>query len=76
MIDIQTLQQMHPKEHRQTNRDDLGPDVLSQLNPPMGDEFILCLPPTIIGFNMQKKEWGMAHKKRTDSFKILTWFKI
>lgn len=62
MIDIQTLQQMHPKEHRQTNRDDLGPEVLSQLDPPVGDEFILCLPPTIIGFNMQKKEWGMAQR--------------
>lgn len=60
MIDIETLQQMHPKEHRASNRDDLGTEVLAKEDPPMGDDFVLCLPPTIIGFNMQKKEWGMA----------------
>lgn len=62
MIDIQTLQQMHPKEHQATNRDDLGTEVLSDEHPPRQDEFIMCLPPTIFGFNMQKKEWGMASK--------------
>lgn len=29
MIDIETLQQMHPKEHKATNRDDLSSKVLS-----------------------------------------------
>lgn len=58
MIDVKILQQMHPKEHKATNQDDLGTEHLSQVNPPLGDEFIMCLPPTIIGFNMQKKEWS------------------
>lgn len=62
MIDFETLQQMHPNEHRGTNRDDLGAEVLSNMEPPPEDEFILCLPPTIIGFNMQKKEWGMMQQ--------------
>ncbi|KAK7701513.1 hypothetical protein SLS64_010258 [Diaporthe eres] len=57
MIDTKTLQQMHPIEHKATNCDDLGAEVLSKVDPPLEDEFILCLPPTIIGFNMQKKEW-------------------
>lgn len=63
MIDTKTLQQMHPIEHRAANCDDLGPEVLSKVDPPPEDEFILCLPPTTIGFNMQKKEWGMARQK-------------
>lgn len=62
MIDIETLQQMHPKEHKAMNRDDLGIEVLSEQEPPPEDEFILCLPPTMVGFNMQKKEWGMAQQ--------------
>lgn len=57
MIDIETLQQMHPKDHRATNRDDLGTEAFSNESPPSQDEFIMCLPPTIFGFNMQKKEW-------------------
>lgn len=58
MIDIRTLQQMHSEQHKQTNRDDLGTEHLSQVEAPLGDEFIMCLPPTIKGFNMQRKEWG------------------
>lgn len=60
MIDMKTLQKMHPKEHKATNRDELGIEVLAKQDPPLADEFILCLPPTIIGFNMEKREWGMA----------------
>lgn len=63
MIDTKTLQQMHPIEHRAANCDDLGPEVLAKVDPPEEDQFILCLPPTTIGFNMQKKEWGMARQK-------------
>jgi hypothetical protein len=62
MIDIGTLQQMHPKEHKAMNRDDLGTEALSKVDPPPEEGFIMCLPPTIIGFNMQKKEWGMAQQ--------------
>lgn len=60
MIDYETLQQMHPEEHRARNRDDLGAELLSNVQPPPEDDFTLCLPPTIVGFNMQKKEWGTS----------------
>ncbi|KAI7776596.1 hypothetical protein LA080_004746 [Diaporthe eres] len=78
MIDTKTLQQMHPNEHKATNCDDLGTEVLSKVDPPLEDEFILCLPPTIVGFNMQKKEWVTLDVDliedvvwNTDAFKFL-----
>lgn len=58
MIDMEILQVMHPKAHKQTNRDDLGPEYLLQVEPPLDDRFIMCFPPTIIGFNMQNKAWS------------------
>ncbi|KAI1302934.1 hypothetical protein F5Y03DRAFT_407401 [Xylaria venustula] len=60
MIDTATFKQMHPLDEgeRETpNRDDLGPEKMLQDDPDLGDEFFMCLPTTLSGFNMQKKEW-------------------
>ena len=62
MIDTVTYKQMHPpavgQEPPRSNRDDLGSRRLAQDDPDLGDSFYMCLPSTISGFNMQKKEWG------------------
>ena len=63
MIDTVTYKQMHPPKtgadapHR--NRDGLGGRVMALDNPTLPDSFYMCLPTSISGFNMQKKEWGM-----------------
>ncbi|KAI2615922.1 hypothetical protein GGR54DRAFT_255090 [Hypoxylon sp. NC1633] len=61
MIDTATYKQMHGSPNStgppaQTHSD-LGPEIMSQDNPDLGDEFYMCLPTTLNGFNMQKKEW-------------------
>ncbi|KAF9773311.1 hypothetical protein IL306_008916 [Fusarium sp. DS 682] len=63
MIDIAT----HKKLHRDAKAraqpqvspgpDDLESRYMSQENPDLGDEFFMCLPASIFGFNMDKKEW-------------------
>lgn len=62
MIDTETYNQMHPEDRTKDNpgksRDDIGPEIMSQDEPELGDEFYMCLPTSIFGFNMQKKEWG------------------
>jgi hypothetical protein len=62
MVDITTYKQMHPPDPSKApvipNMNDLGPGVMDSDIPPTQDEFILCLPTTIPGFNMQKKEWA------------------
>jgi hypothetical protein len=62
MVDIATFKQMHPpdpqKAHQIPLRDEIGSHVMDQDEPPPDDDFIMCLPTTIPGFNMQKKEWG------------------
>ncbi|KAH6957289.1 hypothetical protein DER45DRAFT_569611 [Fusarium avenaceum] len=63
MIDTATYKQMHPIANNQPPllpyHDELGPEVMSQDDPPLelGDSFIMCLPTSLNGFNMQKKEW-------------------
>ncbi|RYP92936.1 hypothetical protein DL770_000986 [Monosporascus sp. CRB-9-2] len=61
MVDTATYKQMHSsdegKEGPVPNRDDIGPDRMSQDEPDLDEEFYMCLPTTIFGFNMQKKEW-------------------
>ncbi|CZR51366.1 related to TOB3 (member of AAA-ATPase family) [Phialocephala subalpina] len=80
MIDINTYTEMHPPpESVVPNRDDLGPEATMQGNPPPGeDDFILCLPSTIPGYHMQKKDWITLHVNRmsavqwnVDAFKML-----
>lgn len=65
MIDIATYKQMHPNALKSENRDELGKELMSHDEPPMGesfgDKFLLCLPSTIPGYNMQKKEWGILN---------------
>lgn len=59
MIDIAIYHQMHPPDSDfPPNHDELGPDKMSSDGPPDGDSFLMCLPNTIPGFHMQKKEWG------------------
>jgi predicted DNA-binding protein (MmcQ/YjbR family) len=59
MIDIDTYKQFHPPDgSKPPNRDDLGPSIMSQESPPLGDEFLLCLPTRIPGYHMQKKQWS------------------
>ncbi|KAF5695355.1 AAA family ATPase [Fusarium denticulatum] len=63
MVDITT----HKKLHRDANvrappqpspgQNDLGSRYMSQENPELGDDFFMCLPTSIFGFNMDKKEW-------------------
>ncbi|KAJ4110292.1 hypothetical protein NW768_012052 [Fusarium equiseti] len=61
MVDTKTYIQMHPRsqESQPPYRDDLGPELMAQDDPhgELGDEFLMCLPPTLNGFDMQKKEW-------------------
>ncbi|KAK0761359.1 hypothetical protein N5P37_006309 [Trichoderma harzianum] len=62
MIDIATYKQMHrnqdnePEQHS-SDREELPIKLLSEDNPMLGDNFFLCLPTSIAGFNMQTKEW-------------------
>ncbi|KAK0624599.1 hypothetical protein B0T17DRAFT_530561 [Bombardia bombarda] len=60
MVDIATYKQMHPdtpNTEQQHNSDALGTEIMNQEEPDLGDEFYMCLPTSIYGFNMQKKEW-------------------
>ncbi|KAJ3579511.1 hypothetical protein NPX13_g1058 [Xylaria arbuscula] len=59
MIDTAVFRQMHPPTggRERMTRDDLGPKVMSQDEPDLPDTFFMCLPTTLPGFNMQKKEW-------------------
>ncbi|KAH7182325.1 P-loop containing nucleoside triphosphate hydrolase protein [Fusarium flagelliforme] len=61
MVDTKTYIQMHPRSQQSPPpyRDDLGPEFMAQDDPhdDLGDEFFMCLPPTLNGFDMQKKEW-------------------
>lgn len=62
MIDIATYKQMHPPDEDKApqvyNNDELGLEIMSNDIAPQEDEFLLCLPETIPGFNMNKKEWS------------------
>ncbi|KAF3797109.1 hypothetical protein GCG54_00009079 [Colletotrichum gloeosporioides] len=56
MVDYRTYKQMHPGG-QSVDDDDLGLEIMRKDNPGLGDRFLMCLPVTIPGFNMQKKEW-------------------
>lgn len=63
MVDIATHKQIHPGDKSDRPRaipdeDGLEAEYMSQDDPDLGDEFFMCLPTSIPGFNMQKKEWG------------------
>ncbi|KAF5570830.1 aaa family atpase [Fusarium phyllophilum] len=76
MIDRATFRQMHPTPIGQQPparyRDDLGPEIMAQDEPlpDLGDEFYICLPTSLYGFNMQKKDWV---KLEVDLLQDVTW---
>ncbi|SCN90228.1 related to TOB3 (member of AAA-ATPase family) [Fusarium fujikuroi] len=76
MIDRATFRQMHPPTSGQQApvryQDDLGPDVMAQDEPvpDLGDGFYMCLPTSLYGFNMQKKDWV---KLEVDLLEDVTW---
>ncbi|KXH32881.1 ATPase [Colletotrichum simmondsii] len=62
MVDMWVYRQMHPTQNEHANARQHGPygDITPehQQHPPeSGDAFFMCLPTTLLGFNMQKKEW-------------------
>jgi len=61
MIDAATYKDMHPNDPNNStkDRDDLGAEVMSRDEPPSEESFLLCLPKTIMGFDMDKKIWGL-----------------
>jgi hypothetical protein len=62
MIDYATYKKIHAADSKKITQrprdDDLKPEVMSRDKPPQDDGFLLCLPKTIPGFNMNKKEWS------------------
>ncbi|KAL2284101.1 hypothetical protein FJTKL_09096 [Diaporthe vaccinii] len=62
MVDIATHKQMHPNDKSDRVRprpeeDELEAKYMSQDDPDLGDDFFMCLPTSIPGFIMLKKEW-------------------
>ncbi|EQB51863.1 hypothetical protein CGLO_08551 [Colletotrichum gloeosporioides Cg-14] len=55
MVDYRTYSQMHPPEG--VNEDSISPDISHDSHLDLDGDFFKCLPATIPGFNMQKKEW-------------------
>lgn len=64
MVDIETHKKLHRDGNGRSQRaPSSDPDVLdakymSEDNPDLADDFFMCLPTSIFGFNMDKKEWG------------------
>lgn len=62
MVDMITYNEMHPRDYdpprARQNRDTIDVSVMEEDYPDLGDDFSMCLPTTIKGFNMQKHEWG------------------
>ncbi|KAM0296872.1 hypothetical protein ACHAPM_010058 [Fusarium culmorum] len=63
MVDIATHKKLHRDATTRSQRqespgpNDLESRYMFQDDPDLGDEFFLCLPTSIYGFNMDKKEW-------------------
>ncbi|KAH7200987.1 hypothetical protein BKA60DRAFT_528147 [Fusarium oxysporum] len=63
MVDIATHKKLHRDAKARAQRqpspgpNDLESRYISQESPDLGDDFFLCLPTSIFGFNMDKKEW-------------------
>lgn len=72
MIDMETYKSMHLKKKDDKNafqEDEYSADILpaeylDEDDPDLDDNFYLCLPPRIFGFNMQKKEWSKSSMPR------------
>lgn len=64
MVDYATYKLMHPTEPKRIieppGNDGLKPGMMDHDNPPYGDDFVMCLPTKIPGYNMQKKDWSIC----------------
>lgn len=63
MVDMRTYNEMHPSNktdapHIDKKRVYLDAKLMAKDQPGLRDEFFLCLPTIIFGYNMQKHEWG------------------
>lgn len=64
MIDMETYKYMHPKAAGKESEfnlkviDTIDPHKTDHVELSPRNRFFMCLPTTIIGFNMHKKEWG------------------
>ncbi|KAF4481389.1 ATPase family AAA domain-containing protein 3 [Colletotrichum fructicola Nara gc5] len=56
MVDYRTYSQMHPDSDAIKDKN-AGPGFMHDDDAELDDEFYMCLPTSIPGFNMQKKEW-------------------
>lgn len=61
MIDTAAYNQMNPTASVSLvkSQDEVGPDAMSKDEPPSDEDFLLCLPKTITGFNMDTKTWSV-----------------
>lgn len=61
MVDIETYKRLHPssKVSKASLRADLDPKELASDEPPQGSPLLL-FPPTIVGYNMLRKNWSEA----------------
>nr|XP_036576490.1 ATPase [Colletotrichum truncatum]KAF6783246.1 ATPase [Colletotrichum truncatum] len=66
MVDMETYNKMHsvqPQEQRPPDRRhheaERSPIDMSSETPPSEDGFLMCLPSTLRGFDMNKKEWRL-----------------
>lgn len=64
MVDMSTLRQF-TTDGQSSNRlkDELGPAIMRSDEPPGGD-FVLLLPSTIMGFDMQDKRWSKLWRRQ------------
>lgn len=61
MVGMETYKRMHPETNKPSTTSDqdvLEDLVMEQDCPDLGDSFYMCLPATIVGYNMQRKAWG------------------
>lgn len=70
MVDVATYWKIHSNQRNETYEDQLG-DAMNEDEPPEGN-FLLLLPPSIYGFNMQEKKWMDL---RTDCISDVKWNK-
>ena len=65
MIDIYTYKTLHASSTlaNRNLRADLNKETMARNEPPEGD-FVLLVPPTIIGYNLRLKKWGKSGESR------------
>ncbi|KAG8670924.1 hypothetical protein FPOAC1_004159 [Fusarium poae] len=84
MVDLETYKKLHPDSDTLTKRppssgsNSLDNSYMSEESPELGDDFFICLPTSIFGFNMDNRTWDNldVHFLRdvvwnTEAFKLL-----